>query len=50
MNENLSLIFNIGCFSYSEIPKEYFLILGVSGTLEDMNEYEKLKIKQIFNI
>jgi hypothetical protein len=40
MNENLSLIFNIGCYSYAEIPKEYFLILGVSGTLVDMNDHE----------
>ncbi len=41
MNENLSLIFNIGCYSFAEIPKQYYFILGVSGTLEDMNDYEK---------
>lgn len=39
MNENLSLIFNIGSFSFAEIPKLYDLVLGISGTITDMSDY-----------
>ena len=39
MIENLNIIFTLGCFYYAQIPKEYFLILGVTGTLEDMDKY-----------
>ncbi len=43
-------MFNVGCYSFAEIPKSYFLVLGVSGTLDDMNDYEKEKTVQIFGI
>lgn len=50
MNANLKLIFNIGMYSFAEIPKMYDLILGVSGTIADMSEYKKLFIRQQFKI
>ncbi|KAL4450790.1 hypothetical protein ABPG74_011632 [Tetrahymena malaccensis] len=50
MNENLSIIINVGCFSFAQIPQEYQLVLGVSGTLEDMSEYQKNLTKNLFNI
>lgn len=50
MNENLSLIFNIGCFSFAEIPKAYDFVLGVSGTIADMSDYQKKKMKEFFGV
>jgi len=50
MNDNLCLIFRLGFFSYAEIPKMYSLVLGVSGTILDMFEYEKKVISDIFKV
>jgi hypothetical protein len=43
-NSNLGLNINCGQFSYSEMPKEYDCILGVTGTLETLCQFEK-KVK-----
>lgn len=40
----------MGNFSYAEIPKKMFKILGVTGTLEEMSSYEKKIIKEEYNV
>lgn len=37
--EKLSISFNLGCFSYPKIIENYSLVLGVTGTLENMTEF-----------
>jgi hypothetical protein len=37
-------------FSYAEVPLEYDIILGVTGTLETLSEPQKKIIKDIYNI
>ncbi|XP_053697869.1 uncharacterized protein LOC128744710 [Sabethes cyaneus] len=39
-----------GSISYAILPKNYPLILGVSGTLADLNQYEKHSIKNLYNV
>ena len=39
-----------GCFSYANIPKEYEKILGVTGTLEQLGEFEKEVISSEYKI
>ncbi|WP_264375350.1 MULTISPECIES: hypothetical protein [unclassified Wolbachia] len=43
---------NIDCgkVSYAELPKEYPLILGVSGTLTTLDEHEKKAVRKSYNI
>lgn len=41
---------NCGEFSYSEIPKYYTMILGVTGTLEQLSAPEKNIIEDVYNI
>ena len=44
VQQHLGLTINCGQFSYAEIPKEYQCILGVTGTLETLCDFEK-KVK-----
>jgi hypothetical protein len=37
-------------FSYAEIPLEFEIILGVSGTLETLSETQKEIIEKVYNI
>lgn len=39
-----------GRYSFSEIPFKFDKILGVSGTLEQISEYEKNIIKNYYKI
>lgn len=43
---------NIACgqFSYSEIPKEYNFIMGVTGTLRTVGSFEKTVIEDVYHI
>ncbi|XP_034172395.2 uncharacterized protein LOC117600723 isoform X1 [Osmia lignaria lignaria] len=43
---------NISCgkVSYAKLPKEYPLILGVSGTLTALDAYEKKAVEESYNI
>ncbi|KAL9706716.1 hypothetical protein quinque_010234 [Culex quinquefasciatus] len=43
---------NIDCgsLSYAMLPKAYPLILGVTGTLTSLNQYEKAAIERLYNI
>ncbi|KAL9706713.1 hypothetical protein quinque_010231 [Culex quinquefasciatus] len=43
---------NIDCgsLSYATLPKAYPLILGVTGTLAALNQYEKAAIDRLYNI
>lgn len=50
MNKNLSMIINLGMYSYNKIPSQYKLILGVSGTLNDMRKLQKDLTNNTFNI
>ncbi|MGI9215126.1 MAG: hypothetical protein ACR2HS_05760, partial [Gammaproteobacteria bacterium] len=40
-NSNIGLILTTGSLSYAEIPKNYNLILGVTGTLSSLSPFEK---------
>ncbi|XP_039436730.1 uncharacterized protein LOC120418419 [Culex pipiens pallens] len=44
--------FNLACgsLSYAMLPKAYPLILGVTGTLTSLNQYEKAAIERLYNI
>ncbi|XP_065095665.1 uncharacterized protein LOC135717490 [Ochlerotatus camptorhynchus] len=39
-----------GSLSYAMLPKNYPLIIGVSGTLTSLNRYEKDTIERLYNI
>ncbi|CAG9315969.1 unnamed protein product [Blepharisma stoltei] len=43
---------NVGCgnFSYAEIPHKFNYIMGVTGTLETLEPYEKNIIENEYNI
>ncbi|KAL4460810.1 hypothetical protein ABPG74_016282 [Tetrahymena malaccensis] len=47
---NLSLNFNIGCFSYPKIIDCYSLVLGVTGTLQSMTNFQIDQMKKLCNI
>jgi len=49
VRECSGLLLNCGSFSFAEIPKQFDLILGVTGTLSDFSEIEK-KIIEGYNI
>jgi hypothetical protein len=44
-NQVLGLSISCGAFSYAKIPERFDCILGVTGTLDCMSEYEKTIIK-----
>ena len=50
MNEKLSINIKAGKFSYAEIPFKFSLVLGVTGTLEYLSDYEKSIMKGIYKI
>ena len=52
LTEFVGIIIHCGEFSYSEIPKSYYLILGLSGTLSSLSEQEQelISSKEQFNI
>ena len=41
LTEVIGINIKCGTFSYSEIPKKFDLILGLSGTLETLYQHEK---------
>lgn len=42
--------FYVSFFYYAEIPKKFDLILGVTGTLDSLGNYEKDILKDKYNI
>ncbi|KAL4491308.1 hypothetical protein ABPG72_021694 [Tetrahymena utriculariae] len=42
----LNLNFNLGCFSYSKILYGYSTIIGVSGTVQQLQKYQKDQMKK----
>ena len=49
--DNLAILIRLGQYSYSEIPIQSFnSIIGVTGTLESLNEAQKKIIKETYNI
>ncbi|XP_076286888.1 uncharacterized protein LOC143212217 [Lasioglossum baleicum] len=44
------LCIHSGIISYANLPKEYPLILGVSGTLTTLNDYEKKAVRNTYSI
>ena len=48
--ENIGISILCGRFSYAEIPKQYELILGVTGTLEKLSGTRKNIIEDIYKI
>jgi hypothetical protein len=47
--ENVGLRISCGNFSYSEVPFEFDSILGISGTVETMSEFQRRVIYQDYN-
>ncbi|ETO08017.1 hypothetical protein RFI_29373 [Reticulomyxa filosa] len=47
---NIFLSFQIGSFSYVEIPNNFHCIMGVSGTLEILSDSEQKVIKEKYGI
>ena len=41
LDKQLFIIVNCGCFSYAEIPSQYYSILGVTGTLNTISNSEE---------
>ncbi|XP_058458064.1 uncharacterized protein LOC131434862 [Malaya genurostris] len=44
------LCLDCGSISYAMLPKRYPLILGVSGTITSLNQYEKNSIQNVYSI
>ncbi|XP_039429564.1 uncharacterized protein LOC120412980 [Culex pipiens pallens] len=44
------LVHDMGCVSYAKLPQSYPLILGVTGTLTTLSNYEKMVVKKSYNI
>ncbi|XP_052563013.1 protein translocase subunit SecA-like [Culex pipiens pallens] len=44
------LYLGCGSISYAMLPKAFPLILGVTGTLTSLNQYEKATIERLYNI
>jgi len=49
-NKQRAISLCCGAFAYSEIPKKFAKILGVTGTLASMSEYEQSVVKDVYNI
>ena len=50
MEENLKLIFRLGCYPYSKLCDNYEYILGVTGTLDKLSKFEFNKLKTEFKL
>ena len=50
MNKNKVIGLNCGEFSFAEVPHEFELILGVSGTLKTLSDSEKKIISEAYKI
>ena len=50
LKNHISMLIRLGSFSYAEIPKKFYSILGVTGTLEQLSEQEKNIIENVYNI
>ncbi len=46
----MSINFDCGYFSYAEIPNQFQLILGVTGTLSQLKENERNMIKEDYKL
>jgi Mg-chelatase subunit ChlD len=49
-SHSVGLSVNCGQFSYAEMPKKYSNVLGVTGTLEALGDYERSIIKDEYKI
>ena len=49
MSESIGLRIACGSFSYSEIPLKFDTILGISGTVETISNYQRSVIYQEYN-
>jgi hypothetical protein len=50
LRDAMGLHIKCGNFSYAEIPRYYHQILGVTGTLESLGEFEKDVVKSVYGI
>jgi hypothetical protein len=50
LNSKKALGLDCGSFLYSEVPHEFEIILGVTGTLETLSDSQKLILSDIYNI
>jgi hypothetical protein len=48
--DNIALHISCGAFSYAEVAKKYEMILGVTGTLEDLAESQSNMLKTEYKI
>ncbi|CAG9315944.1 unnamed protein product [Blepharisma stoltei] len=50
LNENIFIGINCGMFSFAEIPHKFKYIMGVTGTLKTLGDYEKIIIQNEYKI
>jgi len=50
LNENKNILLYCGHFSYSEIPKQFNFIMGVTGTLKTLNPAQRNIIEKVYRI
>lgn len=50
LEDSICLFINCGAFAYSEIPKLYTNVLGVTGTLETLNDPEKQVLENDYHV
>ena len=48
--QNISLNIKCGSFSYAEIPKKFDYIMGVTGTLDTLQDFEKRVMREEYKI
>lgn len=50
LEKQINLLFDIGTYSFAEIPKDFMTIMGVTGTLQSLSEPESKIIDDEYNI
>ncbi|ETO36876.1 hypothetical protein RFI_00186, partial [Reticulomyxa filosa] len=50
LKNNIFLSFQIGNFSYAEVPKNFYRIMGVSGTLETLSAPEQEVVEKEYHV
>ncbi|KAL4445289.1 hypothetical protein ABPG74_022102, partial [Tetrahymena malaccensis] len=50
LSENIFIGIRCGSFSYAEIPNNFQFIMGVTGTLRSLTNYEKNIVENVYNI
>lgn len=49
-DRQIAIVIDCGIFSYAEIPKQYDVVMGVSGTLKELTTPEKELLSSVYQI